>query len=76
MAPWFALFRGNTKCIVEPHVPGHELAGTIAEVGGNVTRWQPGDLISHRISLGEAPAALMQLPGAFPAGSRLLGDVS
>ena len=33
---------GHDKDIVLPHVPGHELAGTIEEVGGNVTRWRPG----------------------------------
>jgi alcohol dehydrogenase len=27
---------------VLPHVPGHELAGTIEAVGRNVTRWRPG----------------------------------
>jgi alcohol dehydrogenase len=25
-----------------PHVPGHELAGTIEETGKNVSRWKPG----------------------------------
>jgi D-arabinose 1-dehydrogenase-like Zn-dependent alcohol dehydrogenase len=29
-----------------PHVPGHELAGAIAEVGADVTRWQVGDRIT------------------------------
>jgi D-arabinose 1-dehydrogenase-like Zn-dependent alcohol dehydrogenase len=29
-----------------PHVPGHELAGTIAELGGDVTRWQVGDRVT------------------------------
>ncbi len=29
-----------------PHVPGHELAGTIAELGRNVTRWQVGDRVT------------------------------
>ncbi|MEU5880487.1 zinc-dependent alcohol dehydrogenase family protein [Spirillospora sp. NPDC047279] len=27
---------------VFPHVPGHELAGTLAEVGAGVTGWKPG----------------------------------
>lgn len=29
-----------------PHVPGHELAGVIAEVGDEVTRWHVGDRVT------------------------------
>lgn len=29
-----------------PHVPGHELAGTVAEVGASVTRWSVGDRVT------------------------------
>ena len=29
-----------------PHVPGHELAGVISEVGPLVTQWQPGDRVT------------------------------
>ena len=29
-----------------PHVPGHELAGTIEEIGQNVTRWKVGDRVT------------------------------
>ena len=29
-----------------PHVPGHELAGTVAAVGPEVTRWQVGDRVT------------------------------
>ena len=29
-----------------PHVPGHELAGTVAEVGPEVTRWHVGDRVT------------------------------
>ena len=32
--------------IVFPHVPGHELAGIITEVGPRVTRWQVGDRVT------------------------------
>ncbi len=38
---------GHDPDITEfPHVPGHELAGTIAEVGKNVTLWKRGDRIT------------------------------
>jgi alcohol dehydrogenase len=29
-----------------PHIPGHELAGTVAEVGAGVTRWRVGDRVT------------------------------
>lgn len=29
-----------------PHVPGHELAGTVAEVGPDVARWSVGDRVT------------------------------
>jgi len=29
-----------------PHVPGHEFAGEILEVGRNVKRWRPGDRVT------------------------------
>jgi D-arabinose 1-dehydrogenase-like Zn-dependent alcohol dehydrogenase len=29
-----------------PHVPGHELAGEVASVGGGVRRWSPGDRVT------------------------------
>lgn len=32
--------------IAFPHVPGHELAGVIAEVGAGVTKWQVGDRVT------------------------------
>jgi len=31
---------------VFPHVPGHELAGTVAEVGADVRRWRVGDRVT------------------------------
>lgn len=37
---------GHDPDIVLPHVPGHELAGTIVAVGSNVTRWQFGDRVT------------------------------
>lgn len=29
-----------------PHIPGHEFAGTVAEVGAGVTRWRVGDRVT------------------------------
>lgn len=37
---------GHDPDIVLPHVPGHELAGTIAAVGSDVTQWHEGDRIT------------------------------
>lgn len=35
-----------------PHVPGHELAGSIAEVGPDVTRWRVGDRVTVPFACG------------------------
>jgi alcohol dehydrogenase len=37
---------GHDSDIVLPHVPGHELAGTIAAVGPGVTGWAVGDRVT------------------------------
>ncbi|MFD3405733.1 zinc-dependent alcohol dehydrogenase family protein [Kribbella sp. NPDC058693] len=37
---------GHDSDIVLPHVPGHELAGTIAAVGAGVTGWEVGDRVT------------------------------
>ena len=37
---------GHDADIELPHVPGHELAGTIAAVGRDVTRWKIGDRVT------------------------------
>ncbi len=37
---------GHDPDIVLPHVPGHELAGTIAEVGSEIKNFQVGDRIT------------------------------
>ncbi|HTT51211.1 MAG TPA: zinc-dependent alcohol dehydrogenase family protein [Streptosporangiaceae bacterium] len=29
-----------------PHIPGHEMAGTVARAGPGVTRWRPGDRVT------------------------------
>jgi len=39
-------WQGNDPDIQLPHVPGHELAGTIEAVGHDVTRWQAGDRVT------------------------------
>jgi alcohol dehydrogenase len=37
---------GHDADITLPHVPGHELAGTILETGKNVQNWLPGDRVT------------------------------
>jgi len=37
---------GHDRTIALPHVPGHELAGTVAAVGADVTRWSTGDRVT------------------------------
>jgi alcohol dehydrogenase len=37
---------GHDPDIVLPHVPGHELAGTIQAVGSQVRRWKTGDRVT------------------------------
>jgi alcohol dehydrogenase len=39
-------WQGHDSDIVLPHVPGHELAGTIAAVGPGVRGWQVGDRVT------------------------------
>jgi len=41
---WHA-WRGHDPEIRLPHVPGHELAGTIVEVGRDITKWEAGDRV-------------------------------
>src|SRR4051794_7755718 len=36
---------GHDPDVRLPHVPGHELAGTIEDVGAEVTRWQRGQRV-------------------------------
>ncbi|MEU4394214.1 zinc-dependent alcohol dehydrogenase family protein [Kribbella sp. NPDC023855] len=42
---WHA-WQGHDPDIVLPHVPGHELAGTIAAVGSGVSGWAVGDRVT------------------------------
>jgi alcohol dehydrogenase len=37
---------GHDEDIVLPHVPGHELAGTVRAVGPDVYGWRPGDRVT------------------------------
>lgn len=37
---------GHDDSVTLPHVPGHELAGTIAEVGSSVIGWHVGDRVT------------------------------
>jgi D-arabinose 1-dehydrogenase-like Zn-dependent alcohol dehydrogenase len=37
---------GHDEDIVFPHVPGHELAGVVVEVGAGVERWRVGDRVT------------------------------
>lgn len=37
---------GHDAGLVLPHVPGHELAGTIVEVGADVSSWHVGDSVT------------------------------
>ncbi len=39
-------WQGHDTDITLPHVPGHELAGTIVEVGSDVHRWVPGQRVT------------------------------
>jgi alcohol dehydrogenase len=39
-------WQGHDPGIALPHVPGHELAGTVDAVGSEVRRWQPGDRVT------------------------------
>lgn len=42
---WHA-WAGHDDDIVFPHVPGHELAGVVVEVGARVSRWRVGDRVT------------------------------
>jgi alcohol dehydrogenase len=37
---------GHDDSVPLPHVPGHEFAGTVAEVGAGVGRWRVGDRVT------------------------------
>ena len=39
-------WRGNDPDIELPHVPGHELAGVVAAIGSEVSKWRVGDQVT------------------------------
>lgn len=43
---------GHDPDIRLPHVPGHELAGTVVAVGREVKRWRPGDRVTVPFAVG------------------------
>lgn len=46
LSDWHAWAGHDGDITSLPHVPGHELAGTVAEVGAGVTGWQVGDRVT------------------------------
>lgn len=48
---WHA-WMGHDGDVRLPHVPGHELSGTVASVGGSVHRWKAGDRVTVPFSCG------------------------
>ena len=51
LSDWHA-WMGHEQLPRLPHVPGHEMAGTVVEVGPAVTRWQEGDRVTVPFSIG------------------------
>lgn len=51
LSDWHA-WMGHESLPGLPHVPGHELAGSVAEVGTQVERWQTGDRVTVPFSIG------------------------
>jgi alcohol dehydrogenase len=45
-------WKGHDADVKVPHVPGHELAGTVAEAGKDVRKWKTGDRITVPFSMG------------------------
>ena len=39
-------WKGHDPDITLPHVPGHELAGTVEAIGKHVSHWKPGDRVT------------------------------
>ena len=45
LSDWHA-WAGHDDDVVFPHVPGHELAGEVVELGAGVARWRVGDRVT------------------------------
>lgn len=46
---------GHAPDIALPHVPGHEMVGTVETEGRGVTRWRPGDRVTLPFVCGCGP---------------------
>lgn len=46
LSDWHAWAGHDPDIPALPHAPGHELAGTVAQVGAGVTRWREGDRVT------------------------------
>jgi D-arabinose 1-dehydrogenase-like Zn-dependent alcohol dehydrogenase len=42
---WHA-WMGHDRGVTPPHVPGHEFAGVVTEVGSGVQQWRPGERVT------------------------------
>ncbi len=51
LSDWHA-WMGREELPGLPHVPGHEMAGVVEAVGGQVTRWHIGDRVTVPFSMG------------------------
>ena len=61
-------WQGHDADIRLPHVPGHELAGTIVEIGKNIRNWKRGERVTMPFVAGCGHCA--PLPFGQPAGLR------
>ena len=51
LSDWHAWI-GHEELPSLPHVPGHEMAGVVHQVGPGVERWRPGDRVTVPFSVG------------------------
>ena len=45
-------WQGHDSDVHLPHVPGHELAGTVEAIGSGVKKWKPGDRVTVPFCVG------------------------
>ncbi|MGO1227989.1 MAG: alcohol dehydrogenase catalytic domain-containing protein [Brachybacterium sp.] len=64
---WHA-WQGHDDSVQLPHIPGHEFAGVVAEVGEEVTRFAPGDRVTAPFILacGQCEQCLAGAPQVCP----------